>query len=200
MAIPLELTDNAAANQIALAATRSILDAATPFTLKIEGKEVTVEVERTPPPVAPLRPLVGLDAAPDFPRGVRARCSWPGGHVSLNIGIRWWPPKGAHGDLLGVRVSLDRTDQEIVWTTIAIPAAEARPGEVVPVMAAFSLFRRKGEDAAVTETLGEALKAIVERSGLLLPSGWRVQLCSMAIPSGAVIQGDRTKTRIISIG
>ncbi len=179
-------TDRAVANRIALAAIRAILDGATPFALTAEGRHVRVEVDRVAPPQAPSQPLIGLNLSENnaLPSGVRLRCSWEGGQVVLVARLGWWPPKGTNSDLVGLRVAIESTNQEIVWTTVAIPATDRRDGDVVDVLVSFSLFTRKGEEADETARLGPALKAAITRSGLPLASEWRVKAFSMTIPTG----------------
>src|SRR5262245_22035163 len=73
------------ANRIALRVARSILEAAAPLSVEVEGARVEVEVERLPAPPWPARSSEGLDGGVDgpWPRPVRLACQWAEGRADL---------------------------------------------------------------------------------------------------------------------
>lgn len=183
-------TERADANRIALHAVRSILDAARPMNLTVEGAAVEVQVERLPSAPWPPYRLEGLDEATDgpLPRAVRATCSWEGGRTELLVSADWWRTKGRYRHLVGLRAAVVSTSQEIVWSTVALPLREQADGQTVPIPTSFSPFKRKDEDAErVLREHTYPLKAAVDRSGLPLLSPYRLEAFSIRLPDGAVI-------------
>lgn len=183
-------TERADANRIALRAVRSILDAARPTRLTVEGTAVNVEVERLPAAPWPPYRLEGLDEAADgpLPRAVRAACSWEGGSTTLLLSASWWRTKGRYRHLMGLRAGVVSTGQEIVWTTVALPLRDQEDGHTVPVPTSFSPFKRKDEDPErVLREHTYPLKAAVDRSGLPLLSPYRLEAFAIRLPDGAVL-------------
>ncbi|MFO0590593.1 MAG: AAA family ATPase [Polyangiaceae bacterium] len=186
---PTSGADRADANRMAIRALRAILEAATPLTLTVEGASIEVRIERLPPATWPVRGIEGLDEDADgpLPGAVRARCSWAGGSTELLFRAHWWQTKGAYRHLLGLKCTVDATDQEIGWSTVALPLRRAKDGERVPIWMSFSPFRRKDESAEeVLNQHSYPLKAAVERSGLPLFSEWRAEVCVIGVPGAEV--------------
>jgi MoxR-like ATPase len=184
-----EYPDRTDANSIALGALRSILDAAGPLQLVVEGTAIDVQVERLPAAAWPPRGLEGLDEAADgpLPRAVRVKCVWPGGSTDLLLSVAWWNTDGSYRHLVGLRTAIASSNQEIGWITVALQLREEPDGKNVPVPMAFSVFKRRDEDADdVLARFGYPLKAAVDRSGLPLVSPWRVEVFSIALPSGEI--------------
>lgn len=186
----LPTTERTDANRIALHAVRSILNAAEPLKLTVEGTPVDVQVERLPAAPWPPYRLEGLDEATDgpLPRSVRASCSWDGGSAVLLVGADWWRTKGRYRHLVGLRAAVGATGQEIMWTTVALPIRDSRDGETVPVPTSFSPFKRKDEDPErVLREQTLPLKEAVTRSGMPLLSPYKLEAFAIRLPEGAVI-------------
>ncbi|WP_437599085.1 AAA family ATPase [Sorangium sp. So ce590] len=183
-------TDRPDANRIALRALRSLLDAAAPMDLTVEGAPVHIAVERLPSAPWPARGLEGLDQDADgpLPRAVRLRCTWPGGSTELLFSAAWWQTKGAYRHLVGIKINVVSTNREIVWTTVALRLRDRLNGEVVPVPALFATWRRKDEDFEEKfRQRSLPLKAAVERAGLPLVSPWNMEVFSIRLPGGEVL-------------
>ena len=85
------------AEAIGLAAIRSILEAAAPLELELEGTPVRVTVAPGPRP-----PAVQLD------------CRWPGGRVALTMTAASGRPSGHHG----LRVLAAATGRSVLWINV----------------------------------------------------------------------------------
>ena len=178
------------ANRIALRVIRAILDAATRFELDVEGTPIAVRVDKLPPSPWPSRGLAGLDEATDgpLPQAQRVSCSWTGGSTELLVSVRWWATKGDYRDLLGIRVAIASTGQEIMWTTVTIRLRTRADGEEVPIPAAFAAFKREGEDAdEISRLLSRPLQAAVARAKLPRVSPWNVEAFLVKLPNGEVL-------------
>src|SRR5262249_12784011 len=86
----------AAADHIARMAIRSILDAAAPLELSVEGTQVTVAIER-----------LSADA-------VRLDCRWRGGHAALVMAAALGHGTGPTRHLVGVRIASAATNRALV--------------------------------------------------------------------------------------
>jgi MoxR-like ATPase len=177
------------ANRVALRAIRTILDAAAPLNITVEGVPVEVKVERLPSARWPPRGLEGLDEVTDgpLPRAVRAQCTWLGGSTELLFSVGWWQTKSNYRHLTGIRTTVDATGQEIGWITVALRIRGHQDGEIVPIPAAFAPFKREGEDAdEVMARIAYPLQAAVERAKLPRTSPWYVEAFSIRLPSGDI--------------
>lgn len=177
------------ANRIALRAIRTVLDAAAPTTITVEGVPVEVQVERLPSARWPARGLEGLDESADgpLPGAVRARCTWPGGSTELLLSVAWWPRGSSYRDLTGIRTTVAATGQEIGWITVALRIRGHADGETAQITAAFAPFKRGGENAdEVMTRIAYPLQAAVERAKLPRTSPWYVEAFSVQLPSGNV--------------
>jgi MoxR-like ATPase len=184
-----EISDRADANSIALGALRSILDAAGPLKLVVEGTAIDVQVERLPAAAWPPRGIEGLDEAADgpLPRAVRVKCVWPGGSTDLLLSLAWWKTKSTYRHLVGLRTAIASSNQEIGWISVALLLRKGHDGESVSIPMAFSAFKRRDEDAEdVLARQSYPLKAAVDRSALPLATPWRVEVFSVLLPSGDI--------------
>lgn len=174
------------ANRIALKSLRSILDAAQPFDLEVEGRRVGVTVDRLPSQPWPKSGLVGLDANADgpLPSTVRATCRWEGGEVVVVVGASW-AKSGEYRQL----IALDARafGKQIVWSNVAALLRTAANGTTEPLGGWAALFTQNTEVAVKEKVaLSRSLKAVVGRSGLPLLSVARVRLFDVDIPAAAV--------------
>ncbi|MFP2924225.1 AAA family ATPase [Pyxidicoccus sp. 3LG] len=177
------MTGRIDANRLALRTARAILDAARDLKLDVEGTAIDVKIERLPPlPWPRLRPegQEELEQTTDgpWPGTVQATCTWKGGTRTLLVQADHF--KGdPYRHLVSLRVGLADSTQELIWITLALPLQEAADGTEVPLLASFSIVKRKG---AVSEGEPAALKAAVKRSGLPLFSAARIELCRIRVP------------------
>lgn len=178
------------ANRITLSAIRKILTAKPPESLVVNGARIAIAAHTLAPPTWPANGLKGLDSATDgaLPGKVLLRCSWDGGSTELELRVGWWPADHVYANALGIGISAARVRRDVLWVTVAFPVRTAKDGELAPVRAQFSLFKRKDEDA---ETMlghwGRPLQALVQRSGLKLTSAWQAEAFSVRVPSGEVV-------------
>lgn len=172
------------ANQIAFAAIRSILAAAHSFQVTLEESPIAIATEILPPRKWPAGALMGLDSEPEksaFPASVRAQCSWPGGSATLYVEAR----RSSRG-MAALRVSLS-TDQEIVWITPANALTSAEQGAEVAIPGSFAPFTRSEEDSEEIVATAQALKTVVQRSGVPILSAWKIQAFKLSGSSGDVL-------------
>jgi 5-methylcytosine-specific restriction protein B len=178
------------ANRIALRAIRQVMTATPPDHLLVAGTTIQIRSELLSAPVWPVDGLKGLDPATDggLPRRVRFACTWDGGSTELDIRVGWWPTEHQYSNLLGIGISAVRTGRDVLWVTIALPLRAAETGTDTAVIAQFSLFKRKSEDAdAMLNRWGYRLQELVQHSGLDLNSPWQVRPFSVRVPSGEVV-------------
>src|SRR2546422_534418 len=178
------------ANRIALRAIRQVMMATPPDQLVVGGTTIHISSELQSAPAWPVDGLKGLDPAVDgdLPRRVRLACTWEGGSTELDLRVGWWPTDHTYSNLLGIGISAARTGRDVLWVTIALPLRTAEEGRDAPVIAQFSLFKRKGEGAeAILGRWGYRLQELVQHSGLELNSPWQARPFSMRVPSGEVV-------------
>jgi hypothetical protein len=187
------------ANRIALRAARSVLAAAASTKIVVEGTPVDVRAERLPAAPWPARGLVGLDETVDgpLPSSVQLSCTWPGGGTDLILAVRWWQTKGPNRHLVGLRLSVAETNQELIWTTVALPLRDGDDGETIAIPAAFSPFKRPNEDGKADLERKERLQAVVHRSGLRLLSPWKILAFSVRLPEGTVLPSPEDGYRVL---
>jgi hypothetical protein len=178
------------ANRIALRAVSSILDAAHPLMLKVDGTEVACSVARAAAPAWP-EGIERLDREADgpWPAPVTIDCKWEGGSAALDLCANYWT-SGKYRHDVGIRVRIRDRSQELVWITIPPAIGDAADGETLSIEGAASMVKRK-DDAALDagKALNRALKKLVAASGLPLLSASRVQMFKLELPGGAVLPG-----------
>jgi MoxR-like ATPase len=159
---------------------RALLEAAGPLKLLVEGTAVDVQVDRLPQAPWPASRPEGLDEATDgpWPRALRAQCTWKGGAQTLLVEATPWKTAGPYQNLVSLRVGLSSVPQELIWITLALPFRKPGGGAEFAIPASLSIFKRKGE---APEGASDALKAVVDRSGLPLLSPYRVELCRVRL-------------------
>jgi MoxR-like ATPase len=176
----------ASANRLALKAVRSILAAAEPFELNVEGVSIRVVPQRLPPIPWP-RSASKLNEAKDgpWPQSVLLDCSWQNGSTQLVASAE--RAAGSYRDLVAIhfRARLDR--QRLVWINVA---AALRKDAVspVPITASFSLATHIPDDPhekARRERRSSAAKLLVRRSGLPV-SNASVDAFALALPDAEV--------------
>lgn len=178
------------ANRLALRALQAILDAAADLTLDVEGTPVDVKVERLPSPPWPQLPAESqypLDPGIDgpWPGAVQARCTWEGGARTLLLQADHFRGTPYNG-FVSLRAGLTDSPQELVWITLTIPFVDADDGAEFPVLASFSIVKRKG---TASEGSASALKAVVKRSGLPLASASKIEAFRVRVPSLEILPG-----------
>jgi 5-methylcytosine-specific restriction protein B len=174
------------ANQIALRALRTVLDAAIPFKLTVEQRTVDVTVERLPPEPWPKGGLTGLDSTVDgpLPRAVRATCRWLGGEAIVLVSA-WWPGTGKYRHQVSVQTRA--FGRQTLWSGVALALKSAADGDTATVNGWCALYTQKDEVAPEQKgALSRALKSVVGRSGLPMLSESRVRLFDVEVPSGAM--------------
>jgi MoxR-like ATPase len=174
------------ANQIALRALRAVLDAAAPFGLTVEQRQVDVTIERLPAEPWPKGGLAGLDSNIDgpLPRAVRATCRWLGGEVTAFV-LAGWPGSGPYRHLVAVQTYA--FGKQTLWSNVALALKSAADGETATVTGWCALYTQKDEVAPEEKgRLSRALKSAVGRSGLPMLSKSRVRLFDVELPSGAM--------------
>jgi MoxR-like ATPase len=207
MADPAASRPRADANRIALGAIRSILEAAAPLTLTVEGARVTVDVTKLPPRSWPAEAELGLDEAADgpWPSPVELGCRWEGGRARLilSAAVGRGQARAPGGPPIGLRIATAEGDRSVVWVSVPLARREGRDGERVWVGASFSLLRHKGSEGPSAKAAAEgagagladqaarargaALKGAVGRSGLPLASPWYVEAFAVRLPEGEVL-------------
>jgi hypothetical protein len=155
----------------------------------VEGTPVDVVVRRLPAAPWPARGLMGLDEAVDgpLPGSVQLSCAWPGGSTELILAVRWWQTKHDYRHLISLRVSVASSNQEILWTTVALYLRDAVDGDMVEVGAAFSPFKRLADGAKQDLERKRRLLAAVHRSTLPLRSRWWVDVFGVRLPGAEVV-------------
>ncbi|MCE9670809.1 AAA family ATPase [Myxococcus stipitatus] len=178
------------ANQRALHVARAILDAATDLTLDVEGTAVSVKVQRLPPPPWPRLHVEGqrdLDERIDgpWPGAVQAECTWAGGARTLLVQADSF--KGQpYNHLVALRVMLVEPRQELVWMTLALPLRDAPEEGVLDILASTSIVKRRDKGGA-SEGAQAALRAVVKRGGIPMPTLSRAEMFRVRLPSLEVL-------------
>ncbi|MCP3099818.1 AAA family ATPase [Myxococcus sp. K15C18031901] len=178
------------ANQRALHVARAILDAATDLSLDIEGTAVTVTVKRLPPPPWPRLHVEGqrdLDERLDgpWPGAVQAECTWTGGSRTLLVQADHFRGQ-PYNHLVALRVMLVEPRQELVWITLALPLRDAPEEGEVDVLANTSIVKRRDRGGA-SEGAQAALRAVVRRAGIPMPSVSRAEAFRVRLPNLEVL-------------
>lgn len=185
------------ANRLALKAVRSILDAAEPIELSIEGTRVRVEISRLPSKPWPANGILGLEEAEDgpWPQPVVLHCSWEGGSTELIASAE--RAGSPHRDLVCLLIATRSIPQQLVWINVAAWLRDEE-GPDIEFVGWFSLAKRKSEDAHQTrrqKERAEALKQIVGRSGLSIHRTSSIHAFTIRLPDGAVLPSPRDALR-----
>lgn len=132
------------ANRIALSAIRSILNAAKPTRVDIEGTIIEIRTSRLRQE-AWSHNAWGLDETQDgpWPRSVQFDCSWPGGKTQLVASAMLAGKPYDH--FVALEISSPRADQQLVWINVAALLREDVEWEA-PITASASLNTRKPQD------------------------------------------------------
>lgn len=169
---------------------RAILDAATDLTLDVEGTAVTVKVKRLPSPSWPQLHVEGqrdLDERLDgpWPGTLQAECSWTGGSRTLLVMADYFRGQ-PYNQLVALRIMLTEPRQELVWITLALPLREAPEAGELDILANTSIVKRRDKGGA-SEGAQAALRAVVKRAGIPMPSVSRAEVFRVRLPSLEVL-------------
>jgi hypothetical protein len=168
------------ANAIALKAIESILAAAHPFEVTIEGTKVTCTP--TLRPQGPWPTLRGLPATGTWPRAVNVACVWEGGRCTLRFEADSWHG-GRYDQDITVRVRLEERNQELVFRNFGTPIGQIAAGG--PWQVALDLWSKKPLPKDISKSIADALKAIVAKSTVPLLKA-SAEGCVIDVPSAAV--------------
>ena len=180
------------ANRIALRAARSILEAASPMELPLEGTTARVAVERMADPAWPAGDRDDLDEAADgpWPGVVRLDCRWDGGRADLLMAAALGRGNGPSRRLVGIRVAAASTGRSILWISVPAAIRDGRDGARVGVPAPLRVLEpRGGEASAGARVLDRtaALRGVALRSSLPLASPRRIEAFALRLPEGEVL-------------
>jgi hypothetical protein len=175
------------ANQIALEALKSIFDAAKPFEVEIDGTKVTCTTARPEPEPWPAggiknvpRPANGLLPAP-----VDVTCDWKTGKCVLRFEVALAGGR-YDGDVSALVHPVGRS-QQIVWFTLGTRIQLLEDGDKLLVKLGVAVGKRKTTIAAdVAERLNEALRSLLDKSGLPKSTTWSALACHVEVPSAVV--------------
>lgn len=176
------------ANRIALRAVRSILQAAEPFEVDVEGTPVKVGVERRAPPPWPAGAW-GLDERLDgpWPQPVLLQCTWEGGETSLTAeALR---AAGAYKGLVAILFRSLLVPQQLVWINVAA-SLQDDDDEEKALWGSFALSTRIPDDPAQQrrrDAYIASARRLIGRSGLkVVPPSW-THAFTVSIPDGVVL-------------
>jgi hypothetical protein len=170
------------ANEIALRALQSILDAAKPFEKEIDGTRVTcTSALRSQEPWLVLR---GLPATGAWPRAVNVTCKWEGGGCVLRIEAAVWRG-GRYDQDICVRVRLEDRSQELVFRNFGTPIGKQT--EDGPWRVKLDLACKKPIPPEHSRRITDAESKLLAGSGVPTFGGAGAEGCIIDIPSGAVL-------------
>lgn len=186
---PLVALTRAEANAVAFRVARSILDAADALPsleLVVEDCPIRVELSRGLAPALPAGGLPGIDLERDGPppRAVRARATWEGGSVTLEVRLDWWRG-GAYKSLVGLGVFVAESRQSVLWNTLAL-TVEGSDDDTVVVPASVAPFKRKADTAEEASARAWSLYEAAHRAGLPFASKWSLEWCRVSAATGAI--------------
>lgn len=176
------------ANQIALRAVRSVLDAAHPFELEVAGTKVSCEVTRGPSMPWPVGGVRGLDEIADapVPAGLDVSCRWDGGQCKLTVTCAFAKSKKRDGNV-GIAVTLLTPKRQLIWTEVERPVAEAGDDASGHVNVNMSVFmRHEFVPARLQKGLNDALAEVTASSGLPLTSRSKVRAFEVSVADATV--------------
>jgi 5-methylcytosine-specific restriction protein B len=183
------------ANQIALRAARSILEAAAPLELPLPGGATArVAVQRMPGSAWPAGELPGLSEATDgpWPEVVRLDCRWKNGRAALLMGLKVARGQAPHGGLVGIRVtgapaqaarSALAHSASLVWISIPQAIRSGHDGARVWVTPSTHVLGR----ALPARARAAAFRSAARSSGLPLAGPRRVEAFAVRLPEGEVL-------------
>lgn len=175
-------------NRIALGAARSILDAAEPFRIEIEGIEIHITSSRLPAGAWP-KNTWGLDEMRDgpWPQPVLFDCSWSGGKTQIvAMAVR---AGGQYADLVSLLLCPRLVSQQLVWLNIAALLREDVDREV-PFTAWASVSTRIPDDEEGKRRRADRiarLKELLQRSGLPTINKTGIDAFHVDISDGKVV-------------
>ncbi len=175
-------------NEIALRVIGSILDAARPFSISIEGKNVACTVGRAAAGPWPekgvknvARPAGGLWLAP-----VDVTCDWTGGRCVFRFEAAVAGGEKYAQDVAALVRLRDRY-QQLVWFNLGSPLQKLQDGERLPLRLGITLAKRKTTVApVVADRLNEAARTLLDASTLERLSPWSALGGHVEVPSGAL--------------
>lgn len=170
------------ANQLALEAARSILAAAHPLELDIDGTRVTCAVTKLEVPAWP-EDVSGLDATRDgpWPAPAEVDCRWDEGQVKLRLSAEVWD-RARYRGLIGIRVRVQ--GRSLIWSTVPAVIGDAEDGTKISIPGWCTIVKQK---KFAVPALQQALKELVSKSGMPILTASKVQLFELEVPSGAVL-------------
>jgi 5-methylcytosine-specific restriction enzyme B len=189
---PTERATPLALNPLALLVARSILAAAHDFSLQLNGREFRFQVSPLSQPPWPERNLVGLieDQHGPWPGAVRAVCDWGNGHVTFDLEADYWRRKGKYDGLVALRGDVTNTSVRLLWLTLSIYLGSPS-GDGAPVVASFSVAKRKGGDDQSNADSTAAIRHLVTEAGLPLAREAAIEVCRVMPQDGTVLPSPR---------
>jgi MoxR-like ATPase len=177
------------ANAIGLRALRRILEAACDFDLQLAGQTVQIRAQHQPSVNWP-RQVDGLDEQADgpWPTPVALTASWKGGGTDMVLCCDFWRGHGRHRHLVGLKVRIDPTRREVLWTTVPSYVWDREDGQIAPIPASVALSKPyPGESLAAFAGLGPKLRGVVAAASLPTLTPANVHLFDVAVPSGDIL-------------
>lgn len=178
------------ANQIALKAVSTILNAAKDCTLKVAGKEVKVAV--TPQEAKWPEPLPGLDENKDgpWPHSRRVVCTWEEGSVAFQLEASYWSSKhkrycGQVGLLLRCTLP-NNAKQQVVWCTFASPIDQVKGEGQCQLRANIALNKRKTVEDSTQRSY--AVRALVDKDKLKRGTPYGVEIGTLKVPDASFME------------
>lgn len=178
------------ANQIALRAVRSILEAAHDCTVPLGEHRATVTAELLPGTGWPEGGLEGLDPERDgaWPPTVELHYRWPGGEGHLRAVCYWWKTLNSYRHMVGISVRSPERSAEVVWITFGVPLQHAVDGQRASIGATLGFNRHADQESLATWSAWRAgIRTQADLAGLTRPAPTTVLLCEIDVPSGQVL-------------
>jgi MoxR-like ATPase len=178
----------AEANGVAFRAVGSILDAADTLPvveLVVEDRPIRVELSRgAPSALPPGLPGIDQEHVVLSPSPVRARATWEGGSVTLEVRLDWWRG-GSYKSLVGLGVYVASSRQTVLWNTLA-QTLEGSGDESAVVPASVAPFKRKGDAVDEAEARSWSLFEAAHRTGLPFASKWSLEWFRVRTTNGTI--------------
>ncbi|RKH74045.1 AAA family ATPase [Corallococcus sp. AB049A] len=177
------------ANSLALAAARSILDAAMPFNVNIGGVEIQITPTRMFNGPWPGN-VWGLDEKRDgpWPQSLLLDCDWSTGHTQIFVVARL-AAGTPYGGLVSILFSIPGTSQQLVWVNVAAHLREG-VGSEVEYSALASLINRIPDDPQEQQRRLwriSTIKALFRDSGLPRASESSLDAFRIQLPGGQIV-------------
>lgn len=174
--------DRSRANLLALRSIISIFDSLRDCQVEVDGKPVSVQVERTGE--RPEGESEGVSGVGDetWPETLRVRCTWEGGKVTFALDARGYK-KG-----IGLSLQLRPGRKLILWVSVTTPLERADGEEDVPMRGQMGLRKHKREEgeAVAYRKATDQLRRLVKASGMPLLRR-SVELFRIRVSDGAVL-------------